>query len=113
MFGCLHKIIRIFWKNLYRVLKSLQFVIYLIKLRINNPISDISTSRKVEFFGSLYFWKYLFCVFYPLCFCAVSYNTRCDKISFFSFEVWMNEPFFREVFIGFTAEYFIFHGQNV
>lgn len=52
-------------------------------------------------------------MFDPLCLGFVGDNTGCDKISFFSREVRMSEPFFREVSICFTSKDFPLHGQNV
>ena len=106
---CDLKIIRIFREDFYLFSKRDEFIVYLEKMRIYHSISDISTPWKVECFVFCEFWEDFFRMFDPLCFRLISDDTWCDKIPIFFLEMRMHEPFFREVFIRFATEDFVFH----
>lgn len=104
LFLCHDEITGIFRENFYFFFPFFQFVVYSIKIRIDHTVSDISASGEIEFFLLWEFWKNFECFFYPFCFCFIGNDTRCNKISVFIGNMRVDEPFFCEVFVGFTTK---------
>lgn len=107
------EVVWIFGEDFYLVSIGLELMIYLEKSGIHDAVPDIPTSRQKEFFMVSDFWEDFFCVLYPLCFSLIGDDTWRDKISTLIRQVWMDEPFFCEIFIGLTAKYFVVQNRKI
>jgi hypothetical protein len=52
-------------------------------------------------------------MFDPFCFCLVRHDTRRDKISTLVRQVRVDEPLFREIFIGLATKYFEIQNRKI
>lgn len=87
-------------------------MIYFVKFWIDHSITNISTTREIEFFSFFQCFEFFECVFNPLCLGTIRYHTRRDKIAYFILQMWMGKPFFSKIFIRFTTKNFVFHNQK-
>ena len=107
------EVIRIFGENFYILPIRGKLTIYLEKSWIHDSISDIATSREEEFFSFSDLWEHFFRMFDPFCFCLVRHDTRRDKISTLVRQVRVDEPLFREIFIGLATKYFEIQNRKI
>jgi hypothetical protein len=102
----------VFGKKFDLVSKREKFWVNSIKITINIPLFERSTSRKIDFFSFSQGFEFLFRKTNPFRFSFVRHDARAYKNSLFSIKKGAFCPFIGEIFIGFATEDFVFHMSN-